>query len=75
MNLPGLNLDAPEMTDSAERLWRFLNGHDITDLEKRAEHIMQTTLDGLTIGPSNRNSIKMVLVEHFEQIRKDAAEH
>lgn len=56
----------------ANRLWRAINGHDIDDFDKRAEMVMQSSLDGLRIGPTNRNSVKAMLAEHFEQIDKDA---
>jgi hypothetical protein len=56
----------------ANRLWRALNGHDIDDFDKRAEMVMRQTLDGMMIGPTNRNGVKAMLAEHFEQIAKDA---
>lgn len=56
----------------ANRLWRALNCHDIDDFDKRAEAIMRQSLDGMHIGPTNRNGVKAMLAEHFEQIDKDA---
>lgn len=54
----------------ASRLHRYLNGLDIDDADKRAEHVMQTMLDGLSIGPTNRNSVKAFLADHFADLMK-----
>jgi hypothetical protein len=59
---------APEPTQElswGERLHRNLNGLGEDDHDKRAEHFMQQCLDGLTVGPLNRNSIKAALAEQF----------
>ncbi len=63
--------DMDKAMAETNRLWRALNGHDIDDFDKRAEAIMHMHLDGLQIGPDNRNGIKAMLAEHFEQIAKD----
>jgi len=61
-----------KLTESAHRLWMCINGHDINDFYERAEFIINTSLDGLQVGPGNRASVKALLVEHFEQIAKAA---
>jgi hypothetical protein len=61
-----------KLTDGAYLMWMCINGHDINDFFERAEHILKTSLDGLTITPNNRATVKALLVEHFEQIAKAA---
>jgi hypothetical protein len=49
----------------ANRFYRLMNGLDEDDHDKRAEQFMVAWLDGTTITPSNRTSVKAALAEHF----------
>ena len=56
----------------ANRFYRLMNGMDQDSHDARAEHIMQQSLDGLSIGPLNRTSTKAMLAEHFAAVEADA---
>jgi hypothetical protein len=60
--------DIDKAMEETSRLWRAINGMDIDDADKRAEHVMRQSLDGLSIGPENRASVKALLAEHFAEL-------
>ena len=60
-----------ELDPETHRLWRAINGYDIDDHDKRAEAFVHSMLDGLTVGPGNRATVKSSLAENFEQLAKD----
>jgi hypothetical protein len=57
-----------ELADHQKVSRTFRYGMDIDEWDKRAERLMETMLDGLTIGPTNRLTVKAVLAEHFADI-------
>src|SRR3990167_6906296 len=63
------------MSESANRLHRFINSLDVDDLDERAEKLMQSQLDGMMVGPGNRAGIKSSLSDHFHDIRESALSH
>jgi hypothetical protein len=62
-----------EWERESNHLYRSINGMDIDDFDKRAEYVVQTRLDGLSIGSTNRHSVKALLAEHFADIASSAA--
>ena len=66
--------EAQRIDLNANRFYRLMNGLDQDSHDKRAEHVMQQALDGLSIGPLNRTSTKAYLAEHFAAVAEAAEE-
>jgi hypothetical protein len=57
---------------SANRLYRAINHLDEDDYDRRAEPFVVSYLDGLSVGPNNRNSVRAALADHFADIGQRA---
>ena len=54
------------MSTSGDDMHNFLNGLFPMSAEDRATWMLEQMLDGLTVGPSNKNSVRQYLIDHIK---------